>query len=98
MDVELPTTGCNVINSSTTFYNYSPDGRTRESYVIYDGKALLASSQYSQYGFSYTGTCLHTGDLVYSPEIQITFRFYSFIVVLVALILLYKVIFKRLIP
>lgn len=68
MDVKLPTTGCNIINSSTSFYNYSPDNKTRELYYIYDGKALLANSIYNQYGYSYSGDCLSTGDIVYKPE------------------------------
>lgn len=98
MNVELPSTGCNIINSSTTFYNYSPDSRTRESYIIYDGVAKLQSSSYSQYGYTYSGTCLHTGDLVYRPEIRIYFPFIAFILVSFALILIYKIIFKRLMP
>lgn len=73
MNVELPAAGCNIINSSTSFYNYSDDSRTRESYVIYEGKAFKQSSTYNQYGYSYTGDCLHTGDLVYSPESEIYF-------------------------
>lgn len=68
MNVELPSTGCNIINSATTFYNYSPDSRTRDTYIIYEGKALLQSSSYNQYGYTYTGTCLNTGDLVFRPE------------------------------
>lgn len=78
MNVELPSTGCNIINSSTTFYNYSADGRTRESYVIYEGKAFLQSSTYNQYGYTYTGTCLDTGDLVFKPEVGVYFPVIAF--------------------
>lgn len=70
MDVELPSTGCNIINSSTTFYNYSPDSKTRDTYVIFEGKAIKQSSSYNQSGYNYTGECLNTGDLVYRPEIK----------------------------
>lgn len=80
MNVELPTTGCNIINSATSFYNYSTDGKTRESYVIYEGKALLQNSTYNQYGYTYTGTCLHTGDLVFKPEFRVIFPVLSFII------------------
>ena len=73
MNVELPSSGCNIINSSTTFYNYSADSKTRESYVIYEGKAFLQSSSYNQYGYSYSGTCLVTGDLVYQPQLKEVF-------------------------
>lgn len=70
MNVELPTTGCNIISSATSFYNYSDDLRTRQTYIIYDGKAIKQSESYSQYGYSYSGDCLSTGDLVYKPEVK----------------------------
>lgn len=70
MNVELPSEGCNIINSATTFYNYSADSRTRDTYIIYDGKAIKQSSSYNQYGYTYTGECLNTGDLVYKPEVK----------------------------
>ena len=95
MNVELPTTGCNIINSSTSFYNYSSDSRTRENYVIYEGKAILQSSTYNQYGYSYTGTCLHTGDLVYKPELQIYFPLLSFTLISFTFYLAYKIILWR---
>ena len=69
MDVVLPAEGCNIINSSTTFYNYSNNDRTRTSYVIYDGVAYVQSVSTNNLGYNYTGTCLVTGDLVYKPEI-----------------------------
>lgn len=73
MDVQLPTTGCNIINSSSSFYNYSSDSRTRDTYIIYEGKAIKQSSTYNQYGYTYTGDCLSTGDLVYNPESEVYF-------------------------
>lgn len=98
MNVELPSTGCNIINSSTTFYNYHTDNRTRDYYVIYDGKALLQSSTYNQYGYSYTGTCLTTGDLVYKPEVQVYFPILSFIIICSILLFIYNLFIKRLLP
>lgn len=68
MDVILPSTGCNIINNSTSFYNYSEDLKTRETYYIYEGVAHLQNSTYNQYGYTYSGYCLQTGDLVYKPE------------------------------
>lgn len=70
MNVELPTEGCNIINSSTSFYNYSTDGRTRDTYIMYDGQAIKQSTSYNQYGYNYTGECLNTGDLIYRPEVK----------------------------
>lgn len=98
MNVELPNTGCNIINSSTTFYNYSSDSKTRETYVIYDGKAILQSSTYNQYGYTYSGDCLVTGDIVYRPEISIYFPILSFIIICSILLFIYHIIIKRLLP
>lgn len=98
MNVELPTTGCNIINSSTTFYNYSPDARTRTTYVIYDGQATVQSVNTSQYGYSYTGDCLKTGDLVYKPELQVWFPTACFCIICFILILIYRIFLKRLLP
>ena len=70
MDVTLPDSGCNIIQSDNLVYNYSTDLHTRKEYVIYDGVAKLRNESYSQYGYSYSGECLNTGDLVYKPEIK----------------------------
>lgn len=98
MDVQLPSTGCNIINSSTSFYNYHVDGHTRDSYVIYEGKAFLQSTSTSQYGYTYTGTCLHTGDFVYRPELQVYFPVVQFGLALCVVLLIYKIFLKRLLP
>lgn len=98
MDVQLPDTGCNILISSTSFYNYSSDRRTRKRYYIYDGTAYLESSSTSQYPYDYSGTCLTTGDLVYRPELQVYFPFLSSILLVFVLFVLYRVIIKRLMP
>lgn len=98
MNVELPSTGCNIINSSSSFYNYSPDSRTRNYYVIYDGKALLQSSIYNQYGYTYSGDCLTTGDLIYKPELDVYFPALAITAVVFLTYLIYNIIIKRLLP
>lgn len=98
MNVSLPDTGCNIINSSTTFYNYSPDSRTRNYYVIYDGEAYLQSSTYNQYGYTYSGDCLVTGDLKYKPELDVYFPVLSFCLICSILLFIYHVFIKRLLP
>lgn len=99
MDVVLPSTGCNILNSSTTFYNYSQDSRTRQTYIIFDGEAFLQSSTYNQNGYNYSGTCLTTGDLVYKPEYKdFIFPFCALISFIFILGLVYKIIIKRLLP
>lgn len=98
MDVVLPATGCNIISNSTTFYNYSPDRRTRETYVIYDGKAILQSTATNQQGYNYTGTCLVTGDLVYKPELDVYFPIISFCICCAILLFIYNLFIKRLLP
>lgn len=97
MDVVLPTTGCNVLNSATTFYNYSPDSRTRSTYIIFDGEAHLQSTMYNQSGFNYTGDCLTTGDLVYKPEYkEFVMPFCSFIAFAFILGFIYKIFIRGL--
>lgn len=94
MYVNLPSTGCNIISSSTAFYNYSTDGHVRSNYVIYDGKALKSSESYSQAGYNYTGECLETGDLVYKPEL----KFYENVVgtfLIIIILFIISVIFMR---
>lgn len=98
MDVVLPSTGCNILISSSSFYNYSNDLRTREQYYIYEGVAHLQSSSYSQYGYTYTGECLNTGSLVYKPELKVFFPVVQFVIISFVLILIYKILLKRLLP
>ena len=99
MNVELPSTGCNILRSDSSFYNYSNDSKTRQTYYIYDGQAKLESSVYNQYGYTYTGTCLETGDLVYKPEYkEVLFPLLGFVSFLFILGLVYKIIIKRLLP
>lgn len=92
MDVVLPSSGCNIINSSSSFYNYSSDGHTRSSYIIYDGEAIKQSEAYNQYGYSYSGDCLITGDLKYKPELVPIFQFCSIILCSLIAVLLWKTI------
>ena len=98
MDVVLPDSGCNILISSSSFYNYSSDSRTREQYYIYDGVAKKQSSTYNQYGYTYTGDCLVTGDLVYKPELQVYFPLLQFCVICFVFLMIYRVFLKRLLP
>lgn len=98
MDVNLPTTGCNILNSANSFYNYSNGNRTRATYYIYEGVAHLQSTTTSTTAYTVTGTCLNTGDLVYRPEIGVHFEFMSIVAVALILMLIYHLIFKRLLP
>ena len=95
MEIELPTYGCNIISSSTTFYNYSNNNRTRETYIIYSDKAILQSTQTNNTGYNYTGTCLVTGDLVYKPEIQVYFPFMATSIIILICYIIYSIILKR---
>lgn len=95
MDVVLPAEGCNIINSSTSFYNYSQDSRTRQTYVIYEGKAIKQSEMYNQYGYTYTGTCLQTGDLVYKPELTFYFNLAGFALTAFLLILISRLFVRK---
>lgn len=92
MNVDLPNTGCNIISSSSSFYNYHSDGRTRDTYIIYENQAILQNTSTSQYGYTYSGDCLTTGDLVYKPELQVYFQFFSVILCGLIAVLLWKTI------
>ena len=95
MNVDLPSTGCNIINSSTSFYNYSSDSHTRVNYIIYDGKAVKQSESYSQTGYIYTGDCLSTGDLVYKPELAVFFQYFSIVLTVVIFAIISKVLLRK---
>lgn len=93
MDVVLPDTGCNILHASNGFYNYSDDGYNRKDYVIYDGIAYKVADNNSSYIYHYSGTCLHTGDLVYKPELkEVWFPLTAVFVSLLILVLAYKLI------
>ena len=96
MYVDLPTTGCNILTSATSLYNYSADGRTRQTFVLLDGNIYKTAETYNQYGYTYTGTCLQTGDLVYKPEVKIYFEALAFVLCFVIGVLLYSLIIRRL--
>lgn len=96
MNVDLPTTGCVVLNSSTTFYHYYDNDHYRDSYIIYEGVAHKQSTSYNVNGYTYSGTCLTTGDLVYRPELQVYFPVLGFILFCFIMVLLYNIIIKRL--
>ena len=95
MFVDLPATGCNVIQSSTSFYNYSPDRYTRSLYYIYDGNIYLANTTTAVRPYDVSGTCLVTGDLVYKPELDVYFPILAFGIVAFCFILVYLTVFKR---
>lgn len=98
MNVQLPS-GCNIINSATSFYNYTNNNRTRALYYIYDGQAIKSNETTNQYGYDYTGTCLATGDLIYKPEYKdFLLPLASVVMFCFILGLIYHIIVKRLMP
>ena len=95
MNVNLPDTGCNILTSSTTFYNYSDDLHTRVSYILFDGQAFKQSESYSQIGYVVTGDCLSTGDLVYKPELSVIFQSISIAFTLFIFVVISKVLLRK---
>lgn len=91
MDITLPD-GCNIINSDRSFYNYTNSNRTRSLYYIYDGKPYLASTTTAASPYTYTGSCLQTGDLVYKPELAVFFALGSIGLCCLIAVLLWKTI------
>lgn len=98
MNVELPTSGCNILTSATSFSNYSNNNRTRQIYYIYEGVAHLQSETTSTYGYDVSGTCLNTGDLVFHPEDQVYFPVISFLICFLIVYFIYALFIKRLLP
>lgn len=93
MEVELPSTGCNIMSSYNTVDNYFNGTRIR--YYIYDGKFIRSSSSsYSR--LPDNSYCLRSGDLVYKPEIPVYFSFMSFCIISFAGILLFNIVIKKL--
>lgn len=98
MEIELPSTGCNIFYG-TYVDNYSSDGRTRTRYYLNEGKLVENNTSYSQYNSIPSGaTCLHTGDLVYKPEMELYVPFLASGLLVFVLILVYKIFIKRLLP
>ena len=96
MDVELPSTGCNISNSSGYIDNYYNGIRTR--YLLNENKAVKV------YQTSYTGsnptqyyTCLHTGDIIYKPELSIYFQVIAGGMIFLATAVIFHIIFERII-
>ena len=96
MEVELPNDGCNIINSSSSFYNYTNNNQTRSLYYIYDGKAIKASTSTRNEGYNYSGTCIVTGDLIYRPEKQVEFQIWAFLIIILITYIIYKIMLERL--
>lgn len=99
MYVDLPDTGCNILNSSSVLYNYSTDLRRRDTYTIYEGQIFLQSTSTSNVGYSVSGTCLSDGDIAYRPvDFQVWFPLSSFALFFVIIWLVYRVFLRRLLP
>lgn len=99
MEVVLPDSGCNILTSDSTFYNYSVNHKRRRTYVIFNGVAHLSAESNLETGYTYTGTCLTTGDLIYKPEYKdFIFPFASMVSFIFVLGLVYHIIIKRLLP
>lgn len=94
MEIELPSNGCNVYYGTylENFYR-----GTRSRYYFNNDNLILNST--TTYTYEPTGVnCVSTGDITYKPEHQVYFPFLASIVVVFALVLIYKVIIKRLMP
>lgn len=106
MDIDLPDYGCVIANSATQIrHYYNPNNHASSAYtrqdVYYyiDGKLVYNgySTQASGYNLN-TLNCLHDGDLVYKPELQVYFPILSFMLVCCILLFIYHVFIKRLLP
>ena len=55
----------------------------------------MQSETYNQYGYTYSGSCLHTGDLVYKPELTFYFNLAGFVLVAFLLILISRLFVRK---
>lgn len=98
MEIELPSTGCNIFYGSY-IDNYSSDGRTRTRYYFNEGQLIQNNTSQSNYNSIPSGaTCITTGDLIYKPELEVYVPFLASSLFILVLILVYKIFIKRLLP
>lgn len=98
MEIELPTTGCSIFYGSYIDH-YTSNGYTRTRYYINEGKLVKNNTSSSNYNSIPSGaTCLQQGDLVYRPELEVYIPFLASSLFIFALILVYKIFIKRLLP
>lgn len=95
MEVELPNEGCNIITGNSSFYNYYNNNRNRDTYYIYEGVAHKSATATSVQGYTYTGDCISTGDLVFKPELRVYYPIFAFIVIMIITLIIYKVVLER---
>lgn len=94
MEIKLPTVGCNILTSSSSFYNYSPDNFTRSTYYIIENKYFLSSISTATYNpYVYTGDCVSS--IPYKPEYEFWFSLGGCLIVFVAFWLIFHMIFRK---
>lgn len=95
MEIVLPSTGCNVFYG-TYIDNYYNNVRRR--YYIHEGKLVL--NNMTSYASTPSGAyCLTSSDkLLYRPQDSIYFPALSLAMCVLAFVILYKFIIKRLLP
>lgn len=80
MNVDVPDSGCNIIQSDNLLYNYSNNNRTRTEYTIYEGQLYKRAETTNNVGYTISGTCVNDGDIVYQPVLKVWFPIISFLV------------------
>lgn len=91
MEVKLPS-GCNVYYG-TYIDNYN--GSIRRRYYFNGNGELVLSSTSSNSSAPSTANC-YSGTLYYKPELEVTFKFFSFTMIAFAGMVIYQLILKRL--
>lgn len=93
MEIEIPSGGCFVAGSATSFTHYLNGQRT--TYYLNENQLIRGSSTSSSNVPSGV-YCLQQGDLVYKPELEIYYQFMSLILIGAALVLIWDLIIKNL--
>lgn len=93
MEIELPSTGCNISQTAGYIDNYT--GTTRTRYLINENKLTrVYQTTYSGNPTQYY-TCLKTGDIIYKPEYSVILPTLAFGIISFITIILYKIIVGR---
>lgn len=94
MEVQIPSNGCSIYYG-TYIDHYINNTRTR--YYLNNEKLIKSST--SNYTSLPTGySCLSQGDLWFKPELKIWLPLACFLLVVIAIALVYKIFIKRLMP
>lgn len=99
-DSQILSASCNVLSGSNTITSYSNSNRTRKTWIRSGSSWYLYQTSTNNNGYNLDGyNCFDVSTLTYEYDyIYPVYEFISFCLIGFALILIYKVIIRRLLP